>query len=216
VDALTSSTTAARLLWSLYETTPLMQRVLSALRPYICPLDPVLQHVPAGARVLDIGSGNGLFLVTMAAINGIGQGVGIEISDRALKAARAVSARHKLPLHFVQASRPDQWPTDQVDVVTMIDVMHHLPPSVRHTFINAAAQRLRSGGRLVYKDMDSRPKWRAAWNCLHDLLLAREWVQLEPSSQVRNWALGAGLRPLHAARYSACGLYGHELMVFEK
>jgi len=216
MDPMTSGTASARLLWRLYETAPLPQRSLSALRPFICPLAPILQHVPVGARVLDIGSGNGLFLTTMAAVRGIAQGVGVEVSGRALQAARAVAARQGLPLQFVQAAQPDQWPQESFDVVTMIDVMHHLPAALRRSFIEAAASRLRSGGRLVYKDMDMKPRWRAAWNNVHDLLLAREWVRLEPSGNVHAWATSAGLRPLEIRRYAASMLYGHELLVFEK
>jgi 2-polyprenyl-3-methyl-5-hydroxy-6-metoxy-1,4-benzoquinol methylase len=216
MDPMTSNLASASLLWRLYETARLPQRSLSALRPFICPLAPILQHVPAGARVLDIGSGNGLFLTTMAAVRGISSGVGVEVSSRALQAARAVAARQSLPLLFVQAAHPEQWPDERYDVVTMIDVMHHLPPTLRRSFIEAAASRLQPGGRLVYKDMDLKPRWRAAWNNVHDLLLAREWVRLEPSRNVQAWATAAGLRPLEVSRYTASVLYGHELLVFER
>jgi len=101
-------------------------------------------------------------------------------------------------------------------VVTMIDVMHHLPSTLRQTFVAAAAARLRPGGRFIYKDMDRRPRWRAAWNTFHDLVLARERVRLEPSENVRVWAVEAGLRQVASKRYVACGLYGHELLVFER
>jgi len=211
-----SNNAAAGLLWRLYEAAPLPQRTLSALRPFICPLGPILDHIPAGAHVLDIGSGNGLFLSTMVAVQGIAQGTGVEVSARAVQAARAVAERQRLPLQFLQVAHHEQWPRSRVDVVTMIDVMHHLPSPLRREFVEAAAARLRPGGRFVYKDMDLRPRWRAAWNSVHDLLLARERVRLEPSSNVQAWALGAGLRQVHGSRYVACALYGHELLVFEK
>lgn len=100
--------------------------------------------------------------------------------------AQAVALKQRLPLQFKEASEPAEWPQGAVDVVTMIDVMHHLPQEIRQAFVEAAAARLAPGGRFVYKDMDKRPVWRALWNNLHDLLLAREWVRLEPSANVRN------------------------------
>jgi 2-polyprenyl-3-methyl-5-hydroxy-6-metoxy-1,4-benzoquinol methylase len=215
-DPLPSRLDAARLLWRLYETATFPQRTLAALRPFICPLSPVLEQIPPGARVLDIGSGNGLFLSAMASVRTIAVGYGAEVSARAIEAAQTVARKQRLPLQFKEASEPAEWPQGAVDVVTMIDVMHHLPQEIRQTFVEAAAARLAPGGRFVYKDMDKRPGWRALWNNLHDLLLAREWVRLEPSANVRNWALNAGLRQVSGLRYSACGLYGHELLVFER
>lgn len=208
--------THSRLLWQLYEPAPLAQRTLAALRPFICPLLPILAELPAGARVLDIGSGNGLFLSAMARIGGITWGCGTEVSARALQTARAVAAMHGLRLEFHEVAEPAGWPEGPYDAVTMIDVMHHLPHDLRPFFVKAVAQRLRPGGRFVYKDMDRRPAWRAAWNQLHDMLLAREWVSLEPSARVRSWAEAVGLVLIHERRCSACGLYGHELMVFER
>lgn len=152
----------------------------------------------------------------MARAGGIASGRGPEVSARAPKTARAVAAAHALELEFHEGAGPAGWPEGPFDAVTMIDVMHHLPQGPRQAFVLQATQRLRPGGRFVYKDMDQRPAWRAAWNNVHDLLLAREWVRLEPSVHVRSWAEAAGLAIVHQRRYSACGLYGHELMVFEK
>jgi len=207
---------AARMLWWLYESAPMPQRVLSTLRPFICPLAPILSHVTPGVRVLDIGSGNGLFLSAMARVCGIAAGAGVEVSGRAVASAKAVAERHDLPLSFHQVGAPEHWPAGPVDVVTMIDVMHHLPAPLRRLFVEAAAARLRPGGRFIYKDMDRRPRWRAAWNALHDLVLARERVRLEPSENVQAWASEVGMKQVASVRYSACGVYGHELLVFER
>jgi SAM-dependent methyltransferase len=88
-DPLPSRLDAARSLWRLYETATFPQRTLAALRPFICPLSPVLEQIPPGVRVLDIGSGNGLFLSAMASVRNIAVGNGAEVSARAIEAAQA-------------------------------------------------------------------------------------------------------------------------------
>src|SRR6266576_3469231 len=72
--------------------------------------------------------------------------------------------------------------------VSMIDVMHHVPPSFQKEFLLTACRHVRPSGLLIYKDMCRRPRWRAAANRLHDLVLARQWINYLPISQVELWA----------------------------
>jgi 2-polyprenyl-3-methyl-5-hydroxy-6-metoxy-1,4-benzoquinol methylase len=212
----TDTASAVSVLWALYRGTSLPQRTLAALRPYICPVHPILNAVPQGSEVLDIGCGNGLALLLMARFRGIRRGTGIEISQRALVAARKVSAEAGLPLTFVECGGFEAWPDEQFETVTMIDVLHHVPKPIREQFITQALQRVAPGGRFVFKDMAARPWWRASWNMFHDIVLARQLVHVEPAANVIAWAAQAGFRPQSMRAYVACGLYGHELLVFER
>jgi SAM-dependent methyltransferase len=207
---------ASRSLWEVYRHGSFAQRSLSALRPYICPVAPILQAVPHGAQVLDVGCGNGLALMLMARYAGIASGVGVEPNARALAAARRASAAAGLPLSFVQTGQPSEWPEQQFDCVTMIDVLHHLPGGLRQAFVHKALERTAANGRFVFKDMALVPAWRAAWNSLHDLALARQLVRIEPLDNVIRWAAQCGFHPSRQEAYVACALYGHELVVFER
>jgi 2-polyprenyl-3-methyl-5-hydroxy-6-metoxy-1,4-benzoquinol methylase len=107
------------------------------------------------------------------------------------------------------------WPSETFDVVSIIDVMHHVPPGLQRTFFTEASKRVAPGGRLVYKDMCRKPAWRALSNRLHDLLKARQWIHYRPIAEVEAWAKQAGLR-LTTARDLTALWYGHELRVFER
>ena len=46
----------------LYDSGPLLMRELQHWRPYICPFEELIKHLPEGAAVLDAGCSGGLFL----------------------------------------------------------------------------------------------------------------------------------------------------------
>jgi len=203
---------------ALYRHASLFARFLIAARPLICPMQPLLRHVPERSTVLDIGCGNGLLLAWLALNNKLAAGMGCDVSPRALEGARSMASAFRAAsgedtLRFVdcQTALPD----GQFDLVSMVDVMHHISPAdQRHIFLQAVA-RIKPGGILLYKDMVERPWWQAWANRMHDLLLARQWIHYVPLSQIKCWAEEAGLVMDHQARYSRF-VYGHELLVYKK
>jgi 2-polyprenyl-3-methyl-5-hydroxy-6-metoxy-1,4-benzoquinol methylase len=203
----------------LYNSGPLLMRKLQHWRPYICPFEALIDHVPEGATVLDAGCGGGLFLALLAASGKRITGHGFDISPMAIgvavemaKAAKATGSA----LHFEVRPVGDQWPHREFDVVSLVDVMHHVPPPVQREFLLMASRHVRSGGLLIYKDMCRRPRWRAAANRFHDLVLARQWIHYLPIRQVEHWAGEAGMHLVHSGDRLNRLWYGHELRIFRK
>ena len=60
-----------------------------------------------------------------------------------------------------------------------------------------------------------RPRWRAAANQMHDLVMARQWVEHVDSDQVEAWASRSGMRVSRRDRFNTLW-YGHWLLVLEK
>lgn len=204
----------------LYSDGPFLFRALQRFRPYICPFEELLPEVPRGASVLDIGCGGGLFLGLLEAAGKQPLGVGFDLSQPAIALAQRMSrdarkrrAESRLSFETVEADSP--WPEGLFDVVAMIDVIHHVPPGAQEQVIRDACKRVRLGGLFLYKDMVSRPRWRAAANQLHDLLLARQWVHHLPPEQVAKWAVDEGLQVERAQRINRFW-YGHELRLFKR
>src|SRR5579864_2231784 len=153
-----------------------LPRKLQHWRPRICPFERLLPHVPAGASVLDAGCGCGLFLGMLAKTGRRPRGIGFDVSPAAISAASAMAQRVASTagggagsLEFMRLDAGDPWPNAKFDVVSMIDVMHHVTPVGQRRFFAQAARHVAPGGALLYKDMCRRPAWRAAPNRLHDL-----------------------------------------------
>lgn len=210
------ATQASRALWAHYKLASPFQRSLAALRPFICPVTPILKFIPFGSVVLDIGCGNGLALALMANFKKISRGVGVDLNHHALEAAKIMSTNAAFPLSFFEASTPTDWPKELFEVVTMIDVLHHIPKPLREVFVLEALERVGPDGYFLYKDMVAAPWWRVAWNQIHDLILARQFVHVEPVENVIDWAKAQGFYPQSITSYVGCVLYGHELVIFQK
>jgi len=199
---------------SIYRDAPFGARLLQSLRPYICPFDHLLAHVPAGASVLDAGCGAGLLLALVAHFDPAAKGFGFDTSSQAIAVARDIAKRPQFGsrLQFETLRATEEWPAGGYDVVSLVDVLHHVPPSIQPGFISVALSRVRPGGLLIYKDMAHRPAWQAGWNRLHDLLLARQWINSRQMGEVRAWTCAAGAT-LVAERRVDIGPYAHELLV---
>ncbi len=97
----------------------------------------------AGARVLDIGSGEGYFLELLAA-RGV-SGVGIDHSERAVAAARKRGMQAILGDPFAHLRAEE----GTFDGIFCCHVIEHFPPERAQELIGLAARRLAPGGLLV-------------------------------------------------------------------
>ncbi|MGH9660771.1 MAG: class I SAM-dependent methyltransferase [Bryobacteraceae bacterium] len=205
----------------LYREAPLMRRLVLRMRPRICPFEELMSHVPQGSSVLDIGCGSGLFLGLLASTRSGFRGHGTDASRSEIQIARLMASIVRADgsdarLGFSIGDGADRLPEENFDVVSLIDVAHHLPPGAVAAVLRAAASRVApDGGLLIYKDMASRPRWEARANRLHDLVLARQRISYVPV-QLAEEVLGeCGLRLVHAGTLNLYW-YRHELRVFRR
>jgi 2-polyprenyl-3-methyl-5-hydroxy-6-metoxy-1,4-benzoquinol methylase len=210
--------TLSRMAAGLYPKGPALFRALQRYRPYICPFEALIPEVPKGATVLDIGCGGGLFLGLVDAVGLKPDGTGFDVSRPAIALAKDMAAEAKnagARLDFQRLDADAPWPEGQYDVVAMIDVIHHVPPSAQEEVIRRASAKVKPGGVFLYKDMVKRPLWRAAANRLHDLVLARQWIHYVPVGNVEKWAKDEGLKLDRSEAINRLW-YGHELRVFRR
>ncbi len=212
LDTLDSCLTTAN---ALYGDFPGLQAKLQTLRPYICPFEALVPHVPESSTVLDIGCGAGLFLSLLNAAGKVKEGVGIDISVKAIALAQKLPGAVDGNLDFHLTTVTDPLPEGPFDIVSMIDVAHHVPPTAQIDALSAAIDRVRPGGLFVYKDMAQKPLFHALMNRLHDLVLVREWINYLPIARVDAVADEKGLDTVHSFSINRLW-YAHEGRLYRK
>ena len=209
----------ASLASTIYSEASPSRRLMLWLKIHSAPFDRLIDFVPEGASVLDVGCGTGLFLGLIAATGRRFRGVGFDRSADVIQIAQAMTSRvrsssFEADLQFEHLDIHAPWPEGPFDVVSVLDVMHHVPIPHRRALFESACAALRPGGILILKDIGDRPFWRASANRLSDLLIAREWVRYTPRDLVETWGRELGLELLSLERIDRW-CYGHELFVFK-
>ena len=114
--------------------------------------DPIVAAVPPNSHVLDVGCGEGLLLGLLIELGRASTAVGFDTSAGAIRNARDMAQASGLGASAVFKHLDDdsKWPTEDgpFDVVTMIDVMHHLKPAEQGRIWTRIAGTLRPGGLL--------------------------------------------------------------------
>lgn len=187
-----------------------MSAVKTHYRPYVCPLHAVLEQIPPEARVYDIGCGSGSFLYLIRRLRSAIRAQGHDVSAEAIAAGQQLAKIE--PSISVSLRGADYVPDlSDVDVVTMIDVLHHIPRREQAGFVGRIVSKMRVGSRIVILDIDAARRWRAWANQIHDLVLAREWVNPRTAESTMRLLQDAGIQAEIPRLYSTLW-YGHYLI----
>jgi 2-polyprenyl-3-methyl-5-hydroxy-6-metoxy-1,4-benzoquinol methylase len=137
----------------------------------ICPLLPIEPLLPPKGRVLDLGCGNGLF----AAILKLGSPertiTGFDLDEKKIEVARATFKDWTGMDFSVGDLIKSDYPS--ADIITIIDVLYLIPPEAKESILRKCHAALPPGGILAVKDMDTRPRWKMAFNKLEETLAVK-------------------------------------------
>ena len=144
------------------------------LRPFICPFDALLEMVPVGASVFDIGCGQGAWLTLVGQHRRPSKVAGYDVEPFAVAEASRLlaTAFPGVPAKLQLWSEPGV-PLDVsgYDIVTMIDVLHHVPPDQQQSILDSTFRNMRRGSVLILKDIDGASP--LVWfNRLHDRVVS--------------------------------------------
>jgi 2-polyprenyl-3-methyl-5-hydroxy-6-metoxy-1,4-benzoquinol methylase len=145
-------------------------------------LDEIGQYLPESEPVLDIGCGFGLFSLYYAATGPRRFVRGLDLSGRRIALARRAAARLGLDnVAYEEGDARDFKGDGQVGAAYMLDIVHHVPPASVPPLLRALRRCLPPGGRLLVKDVDTRPAPKRWFTWLLDRAMA-------PATPVRYWS----------------------------
>jgi len=123
-----------------------------------------------GARILDIGCGDGAFARRLATEAGAARVVGLDLPEMLGPVSEGVE---------LLAGRAEAvpLPDDAFDVAVMMKSLHHVPPDRMDTALHEAARVLRPGGLLYVSEPVARGPFDAIMRIFHDEAEVRDLAQ---------------------------------------
>ena len=149
-------------------------------RPWICPFDKFIFQVPKNQSIFDVGCGNGAFLFLLATFREPKKLYGVDVSENNLSIVKNIFPNTK----YNKVNNISDWPKENFNVITVIDVLHHIKPEEQHEFINKILNKIKPGGTLIIKDMSTKPWYFAIMNTIHDLIFANQLIHYFPFNEL--------------------------------
>jgi SAM-dependent methyltransferase len=122
-----------------------------------CPMHRVLDAVPPGGSLLDIGAGHGLFAV-LARARGARRVVAVEPDARKVRPIAGID----FVIGFDDSIR------GTFDAISIIDVLYKIPIDQWNALLTRSRDRLAEGGVLVIKEQDPTARLKNSWNAIQE------------------------------------------------
>jgi 2-polyprenyl-3-methyl-5-hydroxy-6-metoxy-1,4-benzoquinol methylase len=121
-------------------------------------------------KVLELGCGFGLWGCYFAALYPEIEYCGIDVDSKRIEAARKAASRLGLKnATFRCADVRDLRIDEPHDAILIIDLLHHIDEHAKRGLLEMCSERLADDGRLIIKDINTRPFWRLAFTWLLDV-----------------------------------------------
>jgi len=151
---------------------PVFARIYLKLRPLIIPFEIVEKHVPKKGNIVDIGCGFGIFANYLALQSSNRNVIGIDYNEKRISTAKINYCSSPNLNFFCGDITNTELPN--TDVITAIDVLHHIPTEdLQDKFLKTCYSALNNNGKLIIKDVDTKPKWKYIFNFIHDFLMTK-------------------------------------------
>lgn len=144
-------------------------RFLILRQPFLEELD---QWLPASGRLLDLGSGFGLFSLYFAITEPGRHITGVEIDARRVAEARRSASALGVSNAVYHIGDVTTWQAPgRFDGIYMLDVLHHLPKELAPVLLARLADLLETGGVLLLKEVANRPRYKMWFTLVLDRLM---------------------------------------------
>lgn len=163
-------------LFALYANLPARVRAHIALRWRTCPFPSIAARVPERGRILDYGSGHGVFSHWLAQLGPARDVVGVDVAAEKLLAADAAAReaeRRGEPHASFRRVSPGEIPPGPWDAILFVDVLYLLDYADQEELLRGAARALAPGGVILVKEVGNRPRVKALWNRVQETMAVR-------------------------------------------
>lgn len=189
----------SRALLARYRFCPWRERFHVALRCRMMNLWPLEAEVPREGRVADLGCGQGLVALALAAAAPGREVVGIEREERKVEAARRAGEG----LGNLSFRQGDLLALDEkeggFDAALLLDVLYLWPGEAKRRILAGAGRALRKDGLLLVHEVVTTPAWK------YGVALLQEWVALNVLRTTASRGIHYASREENENLLRACG-----------
>ena len=185
-------------------------------RSLICPFISLIQTVKPGEKAGDVGCGSGQFLLLLTEFAQPSYLYGIEISKKLIDNAHNLFSSFPKEKYAFEQYDGIHFPKAlaDMDVLFLIDVLHHVPKNNQEVFLKDLANIMKPGARLVLKDIDASSPL-VYCNKIHDLIFAREIGNEMSMESAKNLLVANGLTIIEQSKRTMY-VYPHYTLVAQK
>ncbi len=159
-----------------------VSKVYTLLRLKLSPMIQLIQYLPGKGDILDLGCGNGIF-ANILSLGDPGRKVyGVDLSSSRIDAAKRISEGNP-NLEFV-AGDVNTVHFDRFEVVTLIDLLHHMPYREQDTLLKKIYDKLDAGDALIIKDLEKAPYWKYIFHYVQDSISYRERLYFRSAEEM--------------------------------
>jgi 2-polyprenyl-3-methyl-5-hydroxy-6-metoxy-1,4-benzoquinol methylase len=158
---------------SFYRHVPLEAKIHVNMRWRLFPFAALEPYAPANGTIIDIGCGHGLWPLLLAHLRPQASILGIDPDENKIKIAREVASSAGIVNVNFEVGHLQDFALPCCDLVSIIDVMYVIPFDIQAQVVKRIYASLRSGGKLLLKEMSFAPAWKFRFNQLEEWLAGR-------------------------------------------
>lgn len=146
----------------------LAARIYTTLRFILSPMIKIEPFIPKSGNILDLGCGSGIFANLLSLGSNERNVLGVDLIQKRIEIAQRISGANP-HLEFV-VGNVNTVPIDGYDIVTLIDLLHHMVLMDQEELLRNIYNHLCHDGVLIIKDLEKSPYWKYIFHYIQDTI----------------------------------------------
>jgi len=142
-------------------------------RWYLFSFPSLAHYLPHGDVFVDLGCGYGVWAFYMAQLRPQARILGSDPDDEKVKIAAEIARQNGLTRLEFSTGKAQDISLPPCNLISLVDILYLIPFDEQIEILQKCADALLPGGRIMVKEIGSRPRWKYMVNYLEEVLAVR-------------------------------------------